>query len=130
MANSPPLVQTREGLLRNAREYQRAVGQASASIKPSQVLRWYYFPKERVVGASRFIGYEGMTAELYDEILEGNGMTINGGTTSKHLQNTGWFEPIESGPDFDKAWSLARGLVRSVSPGSSVNKSALFFKYK
>lgn len=101
------LVDTIKELVANVREYQKAV-QHSGRVTPSLVRAWYYFPTLHMVGASRFIGYKGMTAERYDQSPE-----VDGKVTEPHLQAKGWFRQLqESQPQYFYARSLATSLDR------------------
>jgi hypothetical protein len=125
------LVSSRSALLKNVKEYQLAVLSKSGRIKPSIVRRWYYFPELNMIAASRFIGYEGMTAEIYDGILSYKIRdTIDGGQTQDHLQKTGWFEPLDKdSPEYSAAYRLADKLIKSTSM-KSVSPWANFYIYR
>jgi hypothetical protein len=104
------LVDTPQSLADNVREYQIAAKKRDARVTPNLVRSWYYIPALDMVGGSRFIGYKGMTAELYDR----DDIYIDGRETEPHLQSTGWFAPLNPGdPKYTRAVALAESLSRT-----------------
>jgi hypothetical protein len=111
------LVNTIAELVTNVCEYQKAV-QQSSRVTPSRVIAWYYIPALDMVGASRFIGYKGMTAAIYDQSEE-----VHGGVTEAHLQKKGWFRPLQKGEAYyTRAYHLAAPLDKQ----GRVNSHARF----
>lgn len=111
----PGFVRDLNGLVSNVREYQRAVMRTGTRINPRLVRAWYYVPSLNMVAASRFIGYDRMTGELYDE------SRISGSETEAYLKHRGWFRQI--GPD-GLIYPHALELVRSLCSGGIFNSKA------
>ena len=109
-----------KSLGKNFREYQRCVNMPNTIVTPSRVRAWYYAPALNMVGASRFIGYEGMTCKLYNN----KGVEIDGRETERWLQASGWFEPLgKKNQRYSEARKLAEALSknRKVFPGARFN---------
>ena len=117
------LVKTIEQLVRNMKEYQKAV-RVSNKITPSLVRAWYYIPALDMVGASRFIGYKDMTSVRYDQSKE-----IDGRQTEPHLQEKAWFRQLQVGePYYARAYQLAESLDKKGK--GRVYKDARFYVLK
>ena len=106
-----------KSLVSNVREYQRAVVRTGTRINPRLVRAWYYVPSLDMVAASRFIGYEGMTGELYDE------SGVSGSKTEAYLKSHGWFQELEPG---SSSYHSARGLAESLCSPGDINPKARF----
>lgn len=115
-----------KSLKRNFEEYQRCVNMPSNSrATPSRVCDWYYAPTLKMVGASRFIGYDGMTCELYNS----KDIELNGGDTQRYLQK--WFDPLEKDdPSYSTAWELAEVLSKERSKEGTILRKARFYILK
>lgn len=112
------LVNTKEELVANVREYQKAV-QQSGRVTTSLVRAWYYIPALDMVAASRFIGYKGMTVGLYDQCR-----AVHGGVTERHLQAQRWFRQLQKS---EPIYVHARSLAASLDKWGRVNPKARFY---
>lgn len=114
-----PLVRSLEDVRANVQEYQKAVRHAlSAGFtkpNPNGVRAWYYFPDSDLIGASRFVGYESMT---FDRYQQDHG---NGRETERHLRQNGWFRLLTGS---DPLYAQARQAIMNL--GGSVRQGARF----
>jgi|GEM_PF-4469062 len=117
------MVKTLNELVENVRQYQRAVKDPYARTIPSLVRAWYYIPSLDMVGASRFIGYRGMTSEGYEESKG----VVDGKITEPHLQETGWFRQLAKA---DPLYAHAKSLAEALSPTGRLFPTARFYVLK
>ena len=109
-------------LKKNFIEYQKCVKMPDTIVTPSGVQNWYYAPVPlNMVGAARFIAYEGMTCKRYKNV------DLHGGKAQRWLQETGWFDTLEEN---DPRYSEARCLAKALSKSGSVRASAHFYVLK
>jgi hypothetical protein len=103
------LVSNVRQLAANVIAYQKAAKGASKKVNPSLVQAWYYIPSLDMVGASRFIGYDGMTPARYDQSSE---IHVDGDRAApQHLSKKGWFRDLQPGDEhYQHAHSLAAAL--------------------
>ncbi len=71
-----------------------------------------------MVGASRFIGQKGMTAQRYDSDPG------NGGETEAHLRKKGWFRQLKEN---ELLYARVRSIAQSLHPQGKVSTLARFY---
>ena len=103
-------------VVENIRTYQQALHHCRSV--PAGVWHWYYLPSEDITGPSRFIGYQGMTAERYDS------EPVHGSKTQAALKRLGVF--IEIGPGHRHFESAFRAASRFLPPGKELQPNAKF----
>ncbi len=98
------LVTSIDQVIENIRSYQTAV-RHSGKARPTGVKHWYYLPSKDIAGPSRFIGYQNMTAEMYDNERP------HGWRTWGAIKQLGKFKEISSGEAYEKAYAAAERLL-------------------
>lgn len=113
------LVESYKEVLENVRVFNQQKDSGGLQRLLSRFRSWYYVPELGVAGPSKFIGYKGMTADLYLR----NNKQLDGKDTEARLPE--WFVPLDMHNEDAPGYAVVNNIVDALFQRCGKKKSRL-----